>query len=126
MKLVLLQKGTSGKPNEKDSIDLYYSAYTTNGRLFETNRKEIINMYSLTNPNNYFTPHGTQPIRVIYNRRMPLIQGLKDAVLSMQPGDKAIVYIPYYLAYGIAGSNRVPPETDLIYEIEIRRPESGN
>ncbi len=118
-KIVYLHKSGNKKPGIKDSINIYYAGYFSDGRLFETNRRDIILSYELNNPENYFTPYGFEPVRVEYNRKMPLIQGLKDAVLTLSAQDKAIVYIPYYLAFGEDGSPPViPPRADLIYEVE--------
>jgi peptidylprolyl isomerase len=37
----------------------------------------------------------------------------------MKIGDKAIIFIPAHLAYGERGAGPIPPNTDLVFELEI-------
>ncbi|NNC69676.1 MAG: peptidylprolyl isomerase, partial [Flavobacteriaceae bacterium] len=34
-------------------------------------------------------------------------------------GEKAMIFIPSYLGYGSQGNGPIPPNTDLIFEIEL-------
>ena len=49
-----------------------------------------------------------------------VIKGWREAVLMMKEGDKWELYIPPELAYGKRGlSGRIPPNSTLIYEVEL-------
>jgi FKBP-type peptidyl-prolyl cis-trans isomerase len=48
-----------------------------------------------------------------------VIPGWEDALLHMKKGEKAIVYIPSTLAYGERGNRGIPPNSILVFEIEV-------
>jgi FKBP-type peptidyl-prolyl cis-trans isomerase len=49
-----------------------------------------------------------------------VIKGWREALLLMKEGDKWELYIPPQLAYGKRGlRNRIPPNSALIYEVEL-------
>ena len=49
-----------------------------------------------------------------------VIEGWNDGVAGMQPGGARLLYIPAESAYGEKGSgDTIPPDSDLIYEIEL-------
>ncbi|HSZ73035.1 MAG TPA: FKBP-type peptidyl-prolyl cis-trans isomerase [Cytophagaceae bacterium] len=48
-----------------------------------------------------------------------VIPGWEDALLQMKKGEKAIVYIPSPLAYGERGNRGIPPNSVLVFEIEV-------
>lgn len=48
-----------------------------------------------------------------------LIPGLAAVLTSMPVGTKCKAYIPWQLAYAAKGSNKVPPYSALVYDIEI-------
>ena len=49
-----------------------------------------------------------------------VIKGWREALLMMKEGDKWELYIPPQLGYGKRGMrNRIPPNSALIYEVEL-------
>ena len=48
-----------------------------------------------------------------------LITGWNIATLQMRKGDRKLILIPSYLAYGINSSGTVPPNTPLLFDMEI-------
>ena len=54
------------------------------------------------------------------------LKGLDEALMKMKKGEKATVYLPYFLAFGEAGQPpRIPPYANLMMELElleIRKP----
>ncbi len=122
LQIAYLDKKHHHRPSSVDSVDIHYSEYLPDGKLIRTNDSLTLSLYKLKKPR-IIAPAGTRPLRVQYNRKMPVIQGIKEAVLGMSPGDKAVLYIPYYLAYGLTGNSRIPPEQNLIYVIELSKPD---
>ena len=48
-----------------------------------------------------------------------LIAGFREALLNMSVGAKLRVFIPSHLAYGQQESGPIPPNADLVFDIEI-------
>lgn len=48
-----------------------------------------------------------------------LIQGWKDGIPGMKEGGKRRLIIPSDLAYGSQGNQGIPPDSDLVFEIEL-------
>lgn len=48
-----------------------------------------------------------------------LIPGWIAALQLMRPGDVWMIYVPAYLAYGAAGKTYIPPDSTLIFRVEL-------
>jgi FKBP-type peptidyl-prolyl cis-trans isomerase FkpA len=48
-----------------------------------------------------------------------VIRGWDIGVLGMKVGGKRTLFIPAYLGYSVAGSNNIPPNTHLVFEVEL-------
>jgi peptidylprolyl isomerase/FKBP-type peptidyl-prolyl cis-trans isomerase FklB len=48
-----------------------------------------------------------------------LIPGWIAALQLMRPGDVWLLYIPAYLAYGATGKSYIPPDSTLIFQVEL-------
>jgi len=48
-----------------------------------------------------------------------LIPGWIAALQLMRPGDVWMLYVPAYLAYGAAGKSYIPPNSALIFRVEL-------
>jgi peptidylprolyl isomerase len=48
-----------------------------------------------------------------------MIEGFKEGLRLLKQGDQATLFLPYTLAYGAKGTNGIPPQSDLIFEVEI-------
>ena len=53
------------------------------------------------------------------NKERPLITGFKEGLKKLREGEKARLFIPYYIAYGEKGGGIFPPKADIIFEVEI-------
>lgn len=59
-----------------------------------------------------------EPITFILGRRM-VIPGWEEAIPNFRVGDKVRLWIPSHLAYGDQGRGPIPPDADLIFDLEI-------
>ena len=48
-----------------------------------------------------------------------LIPGWIAAVRLMRPGDVWVLYLPAYLAYGAEGKTYIPPDSTLVFQVEL-------
>lgn len=62
--------------------------------------------------------YGGTPFNVTIGKG-GVIQGWLEVVADMKLGEKWIIFIPSSLAYGENGSGRIPPNTPLIFEMEL-------
>ena len=100
LKINTLKEGTGDNPCEKCKIELRYVAKFENGVIFDqTDSLQTVK-----------TQLGLGTLK----------RGLEEGILKMKTGEKAILFIPYPLAYGELGyKERIPPRTNIIYEIEL-------
>jgi len=116
--MIYTNESTGVKPKSTDNVLVNCAGYFTNGELFYTTYKDIAQKYGKYNEQadqqGYY-----QPFSMIYNETATLVPGFREAMLNMNVGDKARVYIPSYLGYGERGYGAIPPNTDIIFDIEI-------
>lgn len=55
-----------------------------------------------------------------------VIAGWTEALQLMKPGDKWMIHIPSHLGYGAQGAGaKIPPNSDLIFQVELLQVVSG-
>ena len=62
---------------------------------------------------------GYSPIEAKVGAKDMMIQGFKEGLKLLKTGDKATLFLPYYLAYGETESRGIPAKSNLIFEVEI-------
>ncbi len=109
-------KGTHVKSTNNATV--HYAVYFTDGTLLETSKLEIaeannaVNMQR-KNANQY------NPIPARVGPEDAMIEGFKEGLRLLRMGDQAILFLPYDIAYGEKGVQGIPPQSDLIFEVEI-------
>jgi len=62
-----------------------------------------------------------------YNFRIgegTVIAGWDEGVMTMKPGEKRTLIVPYWLAYGEKGiRGKIPPHATLVFDIELLKVE---
>lgn len=115
------KKGTEGKPAEGASVSMEYSGFFTDGTLFDSSILEVAQRFDAVNPRKE-QMNAYAPMPVQYSPTVGMVQGFKDAMLSMDYGDEIVAFIPSDLAYGERGAGGViPPNTDLVFEMTITK-----
>ncbi len=118
--MIFTKEGTGEKPNATQYVLLDYAGYFENGELFDTSSKEVAEKNGKFNAARE-AQNGYQPYKVIYNETAALVPGFRAALLNMNVGDKARVFIPSHLGYGPSGygGGYIPPNANLIFDMEI-------
>ncbi|NNE32321.1 MAG: peptidylprolyl isomerase [Winogradskyella sp.] len=119
MAMIFTEEGNGTKPKSSDRVNIDTAGYFEDGTLFWTTWK------SVAEKNGKYDERqdqagGYSPFDMPYNQTATLVAGFREAMLNMKIGDKARVFIPYYLGYGENGNPPViPPNTNLVFDIEL-------
>jgi peptidyl-prolyl cis-trans isomerase A (cyclophilin A) len=117
--MVYTYESGGAKPKSTDRVNIECAGYLENGNLFWTTNKELATEKGKYDENQDKAGFY-KPLDMPYNETATLIAGFKEAMLNMNVGDKARVFIPYYLGYGERGRAPViPPSANLIFDIEL-------
>ena len=96
----VLIMGTGRKPKPKTKVKVHYRGIFLDGATFDS---------SFSND---------EPVSISLKT---VIKGWKEGIPLMPAGSVFIFLIPPELAYGSRGSDSIPPDTTLIFEIELFR-----
>lgn len=94
----VLVPGEGLPPERTDRVRVHYLGRLVSGT-------EIDSSYKRGKPNDFTVSH--------------LITGWAAAMPSLRPGGKAIFYIPPHLGYGGLRAGDIPPNSSLIFEVEL-------
>ena len=112
-------ESNGSKVDPRKAIMTHYAVYFEDGSLLDTSMLEIAEQYDIVNINKK-NANGYTPLECKVGPDDALIAGFKEGLRLLDVGDKAIIYLPYYLAYGEAGrGSMIPPKSNLIFEVEI-------
>ncbi|MEI7621621.1 MAG: FKBP-type peptidyl-prolyl cis-trans isomerase [Candidatus Moraniibacteriota bacterium] len=84
-----------------DKVSMLYTGKFVDGTVFDSSEK-----------------HGGDPFDFTIGQR-GIIEGWNQGTLGMKLGEKRTLMIPSALAYGQSGQGSIPPNTDLIFEVEL-------
>ncbi len=94
----IIEPGEGTPPMPTDRIRVHYVGRLVDGTVFDDSRKR------------------GKPADFVVNR---LITGWAAAMAAMKPGAKAEFYIPPHLGYGGMRAGNIPPNSGLIFEVEL-------
>ncbi|KKQ34797.1 MAG: Peptidyl-prolyl cis-trans isomerase [Microgenomates group bacterium GW2011_GWA2_37_6] len=101
LKIQELKVGTgSAEVEAGDTITLNYAGFLTDGRKFDSS-------YDRKQPFTLEIGKGS------------VIKGFDQGVIKMKLGGKRRIFIPAELGYGPSGQGPIPPNADLIFEVEL-------
>jgi len=118
LKIHSINKGTGEKPKVGSKVNVFYAGYLESGDLFDSNIEETATQYGLFNPQRK-AGGGYNAFPMDYSPEASIIPGFKEALLNMVVGDKVRVFIPSHLGYGPQGGGPIPPNSNLIFDLEI-------
>lgn len=100
------------RANTGDTVLVNYKISSLDGKVFETNYKEIAKQAGI-----FYAQGSYKPFRIVAGKKAG--SGFNEAASLFGKGAKATVIMPSEIAYGIYGSRSIEPYTPLLYEIEI-------
>jgi FKBP-type peptidyl-prolyl cis-trans isomerase FkpA len=86
--------GSGSSPTISSTVTVNYTGYYTNGTVFNPNTTSTFALADV-------------------------IEGWQEGIPLMKTGGKAMLLIPSALAYGSTGSGSVPPNTVLIFNVQL-------
>lgn len=116
--MIYINESKGEKPSSADRVLINYAGFFEDGRLFDTSWADVAkenNVYNEQRDNQ----GGYKPFEDAYNATARTVPGFKEAMLNMNVGDKARVFIPSYLGWGEQGSGPIPPNANVIFDIEL-------
>lgn len=116
--MIFTHESKGKKPTASDKVLINYAGYLENGTLFDTSWAEVAKINGTYNEKRD-QQNGYAPFAMIYNEQANLVPGFREAMLNMNVGDKARVFIPSYLGYGATASRAIPVNSNLIFDLEI-------
>lgn len=116
--MIFTHESNGKKPTASDKVLINYAGYLENGELFDTSWAEVAKKNGTYNERRD-QQNGYAPFSMIYNEQANLVSGFREAMLNMNVGDKARVFIPSYLGYGATPKRGIPVNSNLIFDLEI-------
>lgn len=118
LKVLVLEEGTGDKPEVGQQVNVMYAGYLMDGTLFDSNYEEVARKYGVFDTNRA-QAGGYMPIPMDYSPESRLIAGFREGLLTMKVGDEVRLFIPSHLGYGPQGGGPIPPNADLVFDLEI-------
>ncbi|WP_426429727.1 peptidylprolyl isomerase [Winogradskyella sp. HB-48] len=119
MAMIFTHESDDVQPKSTDRVKIDCAGYFENGELFWTTWEEVAKKNGKLDERQAKAGQYV-PFTMPYNETASLVAGFREAMLNMKVGDKARVFIPYYLGYGDTGrAPLIPPKTNLVFDIEI-------
>ena len=118
LKFFINEKGDGDMVDENKVILTHYAVYFEDGNLLDTSILEVAEKFNMFD-NRRAQAGGYSPIEAKVGAKDMMIQGFKEGLKLLKTGDKASLFLPYYLAYGETESRGIPAKSNLIFEVEI-------
>ena len=114
----IIEKGNGKLVKSTNKAKVHYAVYFVDGTLLETSKEETAKFNDVLNIQK-LNSFGYKPIEAQVGPKDMMIEGFKEGIRLLKEGDKAILFLPYSIAYGESGTRGIPPQSDLVFEVEI-------
>ncbi len=118
LKIFKLVEGSGESPKIGQKVLVNYAGYLEDGSLFDSNYEEVARKFQVYDEDRKLGG-GYQPFPMDYSPEARLIAGFKEGLMTMKAGDKIRLFIPPHLGYGQQGSGPIPPNSNLVFDLEI-------
>ncbi|EAR01002.1 peptidylprolyl isomerase [Maribacter sp. HTCC2170] len=121
LQILVLVDGKGEKPIIGKQVLVDYAGFLENGKLFDTSKSEVAKKHLKYEDLNRMKANsgGFSPAPMPYSPDAPLFPGFKEALLTMKVGDKIRAFMPPHLGLGEQGGGPIPPNSNLIFDMEI-------
>ncbi len=119
LKMKVLNEGTEEKPTVGNNIQVMYAGYLADGTLFDTNYTDVAEEYGILEEITKMHRGDMSALNIPYSKDMPMIPGFREGLLNMNIGEKVRLFIPPHLGYGEQGGGPIPPNAELVFDVEI-------
>lgn len=96
--VIIDEEGTGSNPTIYDEVTVHYTGYLTTGEIFDLTGLEP----------------ATFPLSAV-------IEGWQEGIPYFKPGGSGTLLIPSHLGYGSSQAGSIPPNSVLIFDIELVR-----
>ena len=100
LRYVILQPGTGEKADSADLVTVHYTGFLTNGKIFDSSVER------------------DEPFKFRL-KLQPVIPGWEEGIKLVGKGGKAKLIIPPALGYGSVPVGSIPPNSTLIFDVEV-------
>lgn len=120
LQYTITKKGTGKKPSAGQQIFIDYAGFLQDATLFDTSMASVAKEFG-TLDEARAAAKQYNPIPFQAGSKQGMIPGFIEGIEQLSFGDKAVLFIPSHLAYGVtgAGNGVIPPNADIIFEIEL-------
>ena len=119
LKYKVINAGNGTKPKIGDKVLVHYAGWLTDGTLFDTSVIEVAEKFGKLEEMNQAHRGNFSPIPMAFSPESRLIPGFKEGLLRMSIGEKVRLFIPPHLGYGPQGGGPIPPNAELVFDLEI-------
>ena len=115
----LIGKTTGKKPAVGAQLFVKYAGFLENGTLFDTSFSDVAKSFGKYDEQRE-AQNGYQGLPYEVGKKGAMIPGFEEGLSKMNIGDKAVLFIPSNLGYGVNGAgNVIPPNANIIFEVEL-------
>jgi FKBP-type peptidyl-prolyl cis-trans isomerase FkpA len=96
----VVEEGTGARPKAGNKVIVHYTGHLLNGEIFDSSKDR-------NEPFDFILGKGS------------VIEGWDEGIPLMHKGEKGVLYIPSYRGYGPQRAGSIPPNSSLIFEVEL-------
>ena len=100
LKILTKKEGNGNYYKPGKTMLVHYTGYLSNGKMFESSYEKG-------------EPIVFKPIKD------KVIAGWNEGIPMLSEGEKAVLFIPYHLGFGVHQTRNIPGKSNLIFEVEI-------
>jgi len=119
LKIIQIQPATADKPKAGQRVLVNYAGWLMDGTLFDTSQAQIAEQFGKFEELNRLHQGDFSPSIMMFSPDSRLIPGFKEALLNLTVGEKVRVFIPSHLGYGPQGTGPIPPNADIVFDLEL-------